>query len=147
MQNKHLEEMKLPKLVSDSDSEVAQMCLTLCDPVDCRPPGSPVRGISQARILEWVAISFSRGSSRPRDQTRVSLIAGRGFNSEPNAYKGLYGDLDVEAFHPLPLPQPGPGGSNSLPGCGQRAKTLTFLWFHLFKASLWYRYFIQFFKR
>ena len=37
--------------------------------------------------------------------------------SEPNAYKGLYGDLDVEAFHPLPLPQPGPGGSNILPGC------------------------------
>ena len=89
MQSKHLEEMKLPKLVSDSDSEVAQMCLTLCDPVDCRPPGSPVRGISQARILEWVAISFSRGSSRPRDQTRVSFIAGRCFNSEPNAYKGL----------------------------------------------------------
>ena len=45
---------------------VAELCLTLCDPTDCSPPGSSV-GILQARILEWVAISFSRGSSRPRD--------------------------------------------------------------------------------
>ena len=45
----------------------AQSRLTLCDPVDCSPPDSSVRGISQARILEWVAISFSRASSRPRD--------------------------------------------------------------------------------
>ena len=42
---------------------VAQWCLTLCDPMDCSPPGSFVHGILQARILEWVAISFSRGSS------------------------------------------------------------------------------------
>jgi len=42
----------------------AQSCLTLCDPLDCGPPGSSVHGI-QARILEWVAISFSRGSSQP----------------------------------------------------------------------------------
>ena len=61
-------------------SEVAQSCLTLCDPVDCRPPGSSVPGILQARILEWVAISFSKGSSRPRDRTQVSRIAGRCFN-------------------------------------------------------------------
>ena len=54
------------------DCLVAQSCLTLCDPMDCSPPGSSVCGISQARILEWVAISFSRGSSWPRDQTRVS---------------------------------------------------------------------------
>ena len=44
-------------------SEVAQLCPTLCDPVDCSPPGSSLHGILQARILEWVAISFSRGSS------------------------------------------------------------------------------------
>ena len=61
-------------------SEVAQSCPTLCDPVDCSPPGSSVHGILQARILEWVAISFSRGSSRPRDRTQVSCIAGRCFN-------------------------------------------------------------------
>ena len=62
----------------ESESEVAQ--LTLCNPVDCSPPGSSVHGILQARILEWVAISFSRGSSRPRDQTWVSCIGGRRFN-------------------------------------------------------------------
>ena len=49
-------------------------------PVDCSPPSSSVHGILQARILEWVAISFSRGSSRPRDRTQVSHIAGRCFN-------------------------------------------------------------------
>ena len=61
-------------------SEVAQSCPTLCDPVDCSLPGSSVHGILQARILEWVTISFSRGSSRPGDWTRVSRIGGRCFN-------------------------------------------------------------------
>ena len=56
-----------------------QLCLTLCNPLDCSPPGSSVHGILQARILEWVAIPFSRGSSWPRDQTQVSCIAGRFF--------------------------------------------------------------------
>ena len=55
---------------------IAQSCLTLCDPMDCSSPGSSVHGIIQASILEWVAIPFSRGSSRPRDQTCVSCIAG-----------------------------------------------------------------------
>ena len=53
-----------------------QSCLTLCDPTDCSRPGSSVHGILQARILEWVAISFSRGSSQPKDRTEVSHIAG-----------------------------------------------------------------------
>ena len=48
-------------------SEVAQSCLTLCDPMDRNLPGSSIHGIFQARVLEWVAISFSRGSSQPRD--------------------------------------------------------------------------------
>ena len=48
---------------SESESEVAQSCTTLCNPVDCSPLGSSVCGILQARILEWVAIFFSRGSS------------------------------------------------------------------------------------
>ena len=56
----------------------AQSCPTLCHPMDCSPPGSSVHGIFQARILEQVAISYSRGSSQSRDQTRVSCI-GRGF--------------------------------------------------------------------
>ena len=64
----------------ESESEVAQLCPTLCNPVDCNPPGSSVHGILQTRILEWVAISFSKGSSRPRDRTQVSRIAGRRFN-------------------------------------------------------------------
>ena len=59
---------------AESESEVAQSCPTLCDPVHCSPPSSSVHGIFQARVLEWVAISFSRGSSRPRDQTQVSCI-------------------------------------------------------------------------
>ena len=55
---------------------VTQSCLTLCDPIDCNPPGSSVHGIRQARILEWVALSFSRGSSQPRKLNRVSCNAG-----------------------------------------------------------------------
>ena len=58
---------------------VIQSYLTLCDPMDCSPPGSSVHRILQARILEWVAIPFSRGSSQPRDRTQVSCIAGRFF--------------------------------------------------------------------
>ena len=58
---------------------ISQLCPTLCDSMDCSLPGSSVHGISQARILEWEAISFSRGSSWPRDQTQVSCIAGRFF--------------------------------------------------------------------
>ena len=60
-------------------SEVVQSCPTLCDPIDSSLPGSSVHGIFQARILEWVAIFFSRGSSWPRDRTQVSCIAGRCF--------------------------------------------------------------------
>ena len=62
---------------------VTQSCLILCDPVNCSPPGSSVHGILQARILERVDISFSRGSSQPRDRTRISCIAGRFFTPEP----------------------------------------------------------------
>ena len=58
---------------------VAQLCPTLCNPTNCTPPGSSVYGILQARILEWVAIPFSRGSSQPRDRTLVSRITGRFF--------------------------------------------------------------------
>ena len=61
------------------ESEVAQSCSTLCDPMDCSLPWSSVHGIFQARVLEWVAISFSRGSSQPRDRTWVSCIAVRCF--------------------------------------------------------------------
>ena len=62
-----------------SEREVAQSCPTLCNTMDCSLPGSPVQGIFQARTLEWVAISFSRGSSQPRDWTWVSHTAGKCF--------------------------------------------------------------------
>ena len=61
-------------LVGEIESEVAQSCPTLCDPMDCSPPSFSIHGIFQAGVLEWVAISFSRRSSRPRDQTQVSRI-------------------------------------------------------------------------
>ena len=79
----------------ESESEVAQSCPTLCDPMDYSLPGFSIHGIFQARILEWGAISFSRRSSHPRDWTRVSLIVGRCFyrlshqgspNMEVNTY-------------------------------------------------------------
>ena len=60
-----------------TSSVAVKSCLTLCNPVDCSPPGSSIHGIFQATMLEWVAISFSRGSSQPRDGTRVSRITVR----------------------------------------------------------------------
>ena len=77
---------------------VAQSCPTLCDPMDCSSPGSPVHGISQARILEWVAMPSSRGSSQPRGRTQVSPIAGSFFTiwATREAYICIYtsGDSD-----------------------------------------------------
>ena len=61
------------------ENEVTRSCSTLCNPMDCSPLGSFVHGIFQARILEWIAISFSRGSSQPRDLTQICCIAGRLF--------------------------------------------------------------------
>ena len=64
----------------------AQSCLTLCNPMICNLPGSSVYGILQERILKWVAIPFSRGSSWPRDQTWVSCIVGRFFTAWATVY-------------------------------------------------------------
>ena len=64
-------------LVGEIESEVAQSCPTLCDPMDCSPPRFSVHGIFQAGVLEWVAISFSRESYRPRDRTQVSRIVNK----------------------------------------------------------------------
>ena len=61
----------------------AQSRPSLCDPVDCNPPGSSVHGIFQARILEWVAISSLGGSCGPRDQTLSPALAGGFFTTEP----------------------------------------------------------------
>ena len=73
---------------------VAQSCPTLCSPVDCSPTGSFVHRFLQAKILEWVAISSSKGSSQPRDQTQDSCIAGRFFiiwaKREVHIYLSIY---------------------------------------------------------
>ena len=82
---------------------VTQPCPTLCDPMDYSPPGSSVHGILQARILEWVAISFSKRSSWPRDWTRVSCIAGRFFTTEPPG-KPQYSHNSVHVRVTIPKP-------------------------------------------
>ena len=71
------------KSLVQSRAYVLSCVLALCDPMDCSLPGSSVHGISQARILEWVAISCSRGSSQSRDWTHVFCLAGRFFTIEP----------------------------------------------------------------
>ena len=71
--------MKPSPQSTEKKVKVVQLCPTFCDPMDCSPPDSSVHGILQARILECVAMPFSRGSSWPRDQTQVSCIAGRFF--------------------------------------------------------------------
>ena len=87
--------------------KAAKSCPTLCDPMDCSPPGSSVHGFLQARILEWVAISFSRGSSHliqgsnssfsfwQADLTSASLYVGKG-NGNPLQYSCLEKPMDGE---------------------------------------------------
>ena len=89
---------------------VAQLCPTLCDSMGCSRPGSSVHGISQARILEWVDISFSR------DQIRVSCITGRFFTPESPGMPQRVGrgwlareGIEEEQSRPKGLPAPGPG--------------------------------------
>ena len=87
---------------------VTQSCPTLCDPMDCSPPGSSVHEIFHERILEWVAISFSRGSSQPRDRTRVICTADRFFpeklvpsaleHENPFQYSSLENPMDRGAW-------------------------------------------------
>ena len=112
---------------------VAQLCLTLCDPTNCNPPGSSVHEILQARILEWIAIPFSKGSSRPRDWTQVSCIAGRFFT--------VFFSLPVYlALSPVPkdcFPLPSPHASRDkdskgAAGITQEEKTLIYAYVHQF---------------
>ena len=71
--------MKWEHFLTPYTSEVTQLWLTLCDLMDCSLPSSSVHGIFQAIVLEWIAISFSRGSSQPRAWTQVSQIVDRCF--------------------------------------------------------------------
>ena len=70
-------------------SACAHLCPTLCDPLDCSPPGFSVHGVFKARILEWVSISYSRGSSRPREQAHVSMspVLAGGFFTTSTTHK------------------------------------------------------------
>ena len=77
------------------ESEVTQSCPTLCDPMDCSLPGFSVHGIFQARVLEWVAISFSRRSSHPGDRTQVSHIVGRCFTLWATGKPSIVYNFDV----------------------------------------------------
>ena len=79
---------------------VAQLCPTLCDPMDCSPPGSSVHGISQARMLEWVAIPFSRGCSRPRDRTWSCILQADSLLSEPPGKSQLLGSFPLDPAKP-----------------------------------------------
>ena len=81
------------EFMKEKESEVSQSCLILCDPMDYSLPGSSVHGIFQTRTLEWVAISFSRRSSQPRDWTLVSRIVGRRFT--------VWGTREVQRVHEL----------------------------------------------
>ena len=89
-------------LLRESEVKVNQSCPTLCDPMDYT-----VHGILQARILEWIAFPFSRGSSQPRDWIQVSHIAGRFFNQVN--HKGSKRELNPEnelSYHTSPLMSP-----------------------------------------
>jgi len=78
------------------ESEVAQSCPTLCDPVDCSLPGSSVYGILQARILEWVAISFSRDLPKPGNETRSPALQADALSSEP---RGKPRNKVIQGYH------------------------------------------------
>ena len=106
-----------------------QSCLTLCDPMDCNQPGSSVHGISQPRILEWVAISSFRGSSQPRNWTRISYIS-RQVLYHWATWDALFTGKKWDQFgqkrksgrrrqwHPTPVLLPGKShGRRSLVGC------------------------------
>ena len=91
---------------------VTQSCPTLCNSLDRSPPGSSVHGIRQARILEWIAIPFSRGSSQPRVWTRVACTAGRFFTTEPSGKPNCYNMLSESSFHPKCKTCDGTGNCN-----------------------------------
>ena len=91
----------------ESESLSLSSVQLFCDPVDCSPPSSSVWGISHARILEWVAVSFSKGSSCPRDQTQLSCLAGDSLSlshqGSPLSTYYVYGVLYVICPHRSPL--------------------------------------------
>ena len=86
----------LESVVEPLECVSAPSCLMACDPMDCSPPGSSVPGVFQARILEWVAISSSRGSLQPRDQTHVSCVSCIGQVDSLPLCQVLFNDINSE---------------------------------------------------
>ena len=91
-------------------AELLQSHLTLCDPRDRSPPGSSVPGILQARILEWVAISSSRGSSRPRERTQISYVSYLAWGTTEDEMVGWHHQLDGPELEQAPGVGDGQGG-------------------------------------
>ena len=81
--SKEIKPVNPKEKLKKSESEVQLFATSWTNPMDCSPPGSSIHGIFQARVLEWAAISFSRGSSQPRDRTQVSCIADRHLTVDP----------------------------------------------------------------
>ena len=102
---------------------VAKSCLTLCDPLDHSPPGSSVQGILQARILEWEAISYSRGSSLPRDRNCISCIGSVQFSSAQILNCSVVSDCD-----PMDCSMPGLPVHHQLPQLTQTQ--FSSQWYH-----------------
>ena len=94
---------------------VAQLCLTLCNPMDCNLPSSSVHEILQARILERVAMLSSRGSSQPMDQTHISCTVGISFTTEPPEKTQFYICIPPLFGASFPSPTPTPLGQDGLP--------------------------------
>ena len=101
---------QVPKISLCVSAKPLQLCPTLCNPVDYSPPGSSVHGILQARILEWVAISFSRGSSWPRNWTHVSCLlhwqAGSLLLAPPGMLKSTHESFKIFSPNPSLPPHP-----------------------------------------
>ena len=112
-----------------------QLCPTLCDPRDCSPLGSSVHGISQARMLEWVAIPFSRGSSWPSDRTQVSRAAGSFLYCRPTLYQLNQHSQGWKRGVLLNAREPEARGAASL--CGRTHSGFWDTWGHQLEPGLW----------
>ena len=115
---KRIHKKLIKRITCRAYAKTLQLCPTLCDPMDCSLSGSPVHGIFQAWILEWVAISFSRGSSQPRDRTGISYVSYIQFSSVQFSHSVVSDSLQphgLEHARP-PCPSPTPRAySNSCP--------------------------------
>ena len=116
---------------------VPQSCPTLCNPMECNLPDSSVHGILQARILEWVAIPFSMGSSWPRDRTWVSCIAGRFFTDWDTREARLVRNLLTKRYLELLFP-----GRTPHVCCGLAFWNVTSVKSCVSRLCVWWRIFL-----